>query len=342
MSRFSTLVRSNWTRLKHGLLSRSSSSSNRELNKAEQETCEPSSCSIANELSIHNELERQAQEIAQLRKELQYAQYVLTSLRDELFDVPTLPPLQFMVAPLENRLESARQEVASFVSGCDAAQRDEQYLLMQNMFRGSADQIRQQLATLLESISIPDHLRRFPIVEIGCGRGELLDILRERNLHGIGIDTSPLMVAKLKQQNFKAILGDGVEQLLRFPDNSLSGVIAVHVIEHFQPLQVTEFLGVAFRKLMPNGFVLLETPNPFCAESLSFFYTDDTHVRPIQPFQLAFLVENAGFAQSRAHFSSPVPVGRKQALANWLRYYQNHGIVAFKPNIVSDSKTNAA
>lgn len=193
------------------------------------------------------------------------------------------------------------------------------------------DEVRQELRDILNTIEVDESLRTLPVWDIGCGRGELLEVLNDAGFRGVGIDTSALMIKKLIALNFEARQGDAIEELEQSADGSLCGITAFHVIEHLPFDVVLEFLRLSYQKLASGGFLLLETPNPFCFESLSFFYTDQTHVRPIQPYQLAFAVENAGFINSRLHFTAPVPASRKQENANWMRLYQNHGIVATKP-----------
>lgn len=279
---------------------------------------------------FHSTLDAQQQQVAILEKKLSETKERLANIHSELFEVPTLPPIRFLENPLEDRLKIAHRELQAFVGSDEISDDEHTYLLMQMVFRGPMEIIRDQLRVVLDSINIAAEVKQLPVLDIGCGRGELLQLLQERGLNAIGIDTSSLMIRKLNEKNVAAVLGDGISVLNTHADNSLCGVSAFHLIEHVDPKYLKQLLETAYRKLAHGGFLLLETPNPFSPEALSFFYTDDTHVRPLQPFQLAFLVENAGFTGLRAHFSAPVPAGRKQAIDNWLRLYQNHGIVAYK------------
>jgi SAM-dependent methyltransferase len=270
------------------------------------------------------------EQLARMQNELMELRLQLKQLHAELFDVPELPPIRFLDNPLGNRLEAAHRELKSFVGDDNVSDDEHTYLLMQMLFRGPMHDIRTQLLMVLESIKIHSSLRQMPVLDIGCGRGELLQLFRDKGLHALGIDTSGLMVQKLVAGGLAAIQGDGVSIISSYADNSLCGVSAFHLIEHVDPTYLKRLLSLVYRKLAPGGFLLLETPNPFSPEALSFFYTDDTHLRPLQPFQLAFLVENAGFVDCRAHFTAPVPAGRKQSIDNWLRLYQNHGLIAYK------------
>lgn len=282
-------------------------------------------------------------ELESCKRDLVACQAALSELRDELFHVPTLPDVRYLANPLEDRLQTAQDETAEYLrDASEISDEERRYLLMQMFFRGSTEQVRDQLSGILQNLEIAPAVRNKPVLDVGCGRGELLEILSANGYRAIGVDTSELVVKKLADRALQARHGDAIEQLSHFADESLCGVTAFHVIEHVEPAYFQSLLLTAYQKIAPGGFLLLETPNPFCFEALSFFYTDDTHCRPIQPFQLAFLVESAGFHRSRAHFSAPVPAGRKQAIHNWIRLYQNHGILAYKPQGLPDVKKNVA
>ncbi|MBA2112901.1 class I SAM-dependent methyltransferase [Bremerella alba] len=261
----------------------------------------------------------------------------IKELQDELFSVPPLPPIQFLSDPLANWLSTAREEMSEFLAEEDGISDEEhQYLLMQMFFRGPVDKIREEQREILDSIEVDESIHSLPVWDLGCGRGELLQVLNEAGFRAVGIDKSALMIKKMKDLGLEALHGDAIDELQKTPDGSLCGITAFHVIEHMPFEVVLELLRASYQKLAPGGFLLLETPNPFCFESLSFFHTDQTHVRPIQPYQLAFLVETAGFADTRLHFTAPVPTTRRHQTHNFMQLYQNHGIVAKKP-LASDA-----
>lgn len=267
----------------------------------------------------------------------------IKELQDELFSVPPLPPIQFLEDPLSGWLSKAKQEMAEFLSEEDSISDEEhEYLLMQMFFRGPVDKIREEQRAILDTIPVEESIRSLPVWDLGCGRGELLEVLNEAGFRAVGIDKSALMIKKMKELGLEAQHGDAIEELKHAADDSLCGVTAFHVIEHMPFETMTELLNLSFKKLAPGGFLLLETPNPFCFEALSFFHTDQTHVRPIQPYQLAFAVEIAGFKDTRLHFTAPVPPTRRHQTHNFMQQYQNHGIVARKPLAASASLKKAA
>jgi SAM-dependent methyltransferase len=252
-------------------------------------------------------------------------------LSEELFHVPSLPEIRFLDLPLGERFHQAKYEMKEFLGEEQVSEEEYAYLCMQLVFRGSSESVSRQLAFVIDSMEVSQETRSLPIVDIGCGRGEMLQLLKSRGFKTLGVDTNRLVVRRLKEEGFDVFESDGIAFLEAYPNDSLGGVTAFHVIEHLDHDYFRRLTRLAFEKTAPGGFLLLETPNPFTPESLSYFYTDQTHVRPIQPFQLAFWVQYAGYVRERAHFSEPVPAGRRQSLDNWLRLYQNHGIVAYKP-----------
>jgi O-antigen chain-terminating methyltransferase len=90
------------------------------------------------------------------------------------------------------------------------------------------------------------------------------------------------------------------------------------------------FLSLANKKLASGGFIYLETPNPLCLESLSRFYTDPTHQRPIQPFQLSFLLEYNYFKKLKLLFLEPVRTRGTLSSERWITLYQDYGVLASK------------
>jgi SAM-dependent methyltransferase len=142
------------------------------------------------------------------------------------------------------------------------------------------------------------------VVDLGCGRGGFIALLKEQGYRPIGVDTNQAMVADLQQQGFEVYARDALEFLANTPDNSLGGVTALHLVEHFEHKQILALLTLACQKLAPGGFIYLETPNPLCPDSLGRFYADPTH----QP------------VPSRGAFSDE----------RWMTLYQDYGVLATK------------
>lgn len=145
-----------------------------------------------------------------------------------------------------------------------------------------------------------------PVLDIGCGRGELLEVLAAEGISAVGVDLNAEMVAEARGRGLDAHHGDAVEWLRAQPEHSLGAIISVHVVEHLQLDPLIELLELAASRLVPGGILVAETPNPASLIVLGNSYIlDPTHVRPLHPSLLSFLCERAGFRSVRLEFYSP-------------------------------------
>jgi SAM-dependent methyltransferase len=176
------------------------------------------------------------------------------------------------------------------------------YVGFERRFRGDPEII---LTTLVERYAelLADHQ---PVVDIGCGRGELLSLLAERGLEVIGIEPDPGMAAEARARGITVHEQLAGEWLRAVPDASLGSIITTHVLEHLQLDDMIELLELSAVKLRPDSVFISETPNPASLIVLGNSYLlDPTHVRPLHPSLLAFLCEKAGFRDVRLQFFSP-------------------------------------
>jgi SAM-dependent methyltransferase len=176
------------------------------------------------------------------------------------------------------------------------------YVGFERRFRGDPDVI---VATLQERYGdlLADHQ---PVVDIGCGRAELLAALAERGVSVIGVEPDPAMVAEGRSRGVTVHQALADEWLSDQPDGSLGSVITTHVVEHLELDDLIRMIELSVRKLRPGGVFIAETPNPASLIVLGNSYIlDPTHVRPLHPSLLAFLCETAGFRDVRLHFYAP-------------------------------------
>lgn len=146
------------------------------------------------------------------------------------------------------------------------------------------------------------------VLDIGCGRGELLLLLREAGASARGIDLNSEMVERCRARGLDVTQSDALGYLLSLPDESLGGVIATQVVEHLPPDYLLRLLSATFDKLRPGSTLVLETIN--AASWAAFFDSyirDLTHVRPVHPDTLRYLVTASGFADARIAWQSPYP-----------------------------------
>ena len=188
--------------------------------------------------------------------------------------------------------------VTSVTSTTEAAD----YVGFEDRFRGSRDEIRSRMApyvTLLAGSS--------PVLEIGCGRGELLQLLREQKVQASGIDANAAMVAECQTRGLDARQADALAHLTDQPDVSLGAIVAIQVVEHLEPRYLVRCLEAAYRSLRPGGTLVLETINPACwAAFFDGYIRDLTHRHPLHPDTLKYLVQAAGFVRIDVRYLSPV------------------------------------
>lgn len=219
------------------------------------------------------------------------------SLKRQLEALLDAPPEQTTpLSPVPNA-HTAPPSTSSF-----RAQNAYQYVAFEETFRGSQAEIGERLS------HYGDHFRDAPstVLDVGCGRGEFLALLNARGITARGLDSNPEMVALCRERNLDVVDGDALEYLSSIPEESLGGLIATQVVEHFRPNYLIRFLDLAYEKLQPGSTIILETLN---VNSWSTFFgpylRDITHERPVPPETLRFLVEASGFQRTTLEFSSP-------------------------------------
>ena len=145
-----------------------------------------------------------------------------------------------------------------------------------------------------------------PVLDIGCGRGELLEALVARGVAASGVDLNAEMVAEARARHLDVHQADAVEWLRALPERSLGSILTVHVVEHLELGALIELLELAATRLLPGGVFVAETPNPASLIVLGNSYIlDPTHVRPLHPSLLSFLCERAGFRRVHLEFYAP-------------------------------------
>jgi len=171
------------------------------------------------------------------------------------------------------------------------------YRAFEERYRGSRELIKSRLEIYLPFIIPLKNLTTSPIsLDLGCGRGEWLELLAENGFNACGVDLDDEMLKVCRQLGLKSIKNDVVKYLKKEADESHDLISGFHIAEHLPFEKLQTLVSEALRVLKPAGLMILETPNPEnIIVSSNNFYMDPTHVRPIPPELLSFVVEYADF-----------------------------------------------
>nr|WP_294167838.1 methyltransferase domain-containing protein [uncultured Sphingomonas sp.] len=224
--------------------------------------------------------------------------------------------------------------------GADDHSLDDLYLAFEDKFRGARGLIKERQSVHLPVLrdcgaGAPER----PVLDVGCGRGEWLELLRDHGLAARGVDLNASMVELCRGLELEAAAGDAVEHLRALPAGSLGAVTGFHIIEHL-PFEVfVRLLDESLRALASGGAILFETPNPDnVLVGSRNFYLDPTHRNPLPKELPVMIAEARGFARAHARDLHPTGVSfnaKDKALGERLDglFYgpQDYALVAWKP-----------
>ncbi|MGD0220017.1 MAG: methyltransferase domain-containing protein [Acidimicrobiales bacterium] len=222
---------------------------------------------------LHPRLAELGARIEQTQIRLAQVDLLLNRVRRSL---PDLPPAE---------------ELASLPSAIDNL-----YGAFVEAFRGPREVVKERMRGYLADILAVDSA--LPVLDIGSGRGELLELLIESGAACYGIETNPYYVESAQQAGLDVRLGEATEHLAALKERSLRAVSAIQLVEHLPVEELVLLLDLAVRAIEPGGRLILETPNPGnLVVGASSFYLDPTRRQPIPQELLVFLVETRGFTE---------------------------------------------
>ena len=240
-----------------------------------------------------------------------------TLIREQRF-VQHVDELRISIGHLQHGIQTIRRELehlapqskprertgpSSSQTHLDDALDEFTYVGFENIFRGAPEEIRSRLTEYL-----PYFEGATDVIDLGCGRGEFLDLLRESGVHARGLDINAEMIEECQTRGLTAEVGDALTFLQQQDDYSLGGLFAAQVVEHLEPHYLVRLLAIASQKLRPGSKIILETINPACWFAFFDAYIRDiTHVRPLHPDTLKYLLTANGFQQTTVRYSAAFP-----------------------------------
>ena len=231
-----------------------------------------------------NRLQKAEERLQMLRRELvEHSQRVSRLLEEARKRLP---------APLDReQLEAFGQE--------DLHDLDSLYAAFEDAVRGPREEVREHLKSYLPLLQkARDDRNEFAVLDLGCGRGEWLDLLRQEGFMARGVDFNRSMVEECRDQQLDVENDDVLEYLNRIRDASVGAVTVFHMVEHLPFRKLIRLLDEVTRVLQPGGLAIFETPNPHnLSVGASGFYLDPTRRHPIPDETLRFLVESRGLCQ---------------------------------------------
>jgi len=265
--------------------------------------------------NIHNHLNSHTNDISKLQKMLDKVNIDVDKEIDKR--VKEYRNLQLTIKSVKNRLSEFQMRREKLMSKADFEKTDrkrqeniiESYQSVPNFdfyafeewARGSEEFVVSQQEDYVKFFAGKSN-----VLDIGCGRGEFLELLKREGINSYGVDVDINMVTHCKEKGLKVSQADALSHLKALEDNSLGGIFAGQLIEHLSTSDLINLIELAYDKLTPDGLIILETVNPTNLTTFSgSFYADPTHIKPVHPVPLEFFMEKAGFRDINIHYSVP-------------------------------------
>lgn len=259
---------------------------------------------------------------AKINDEHQYNTQLIHEIKNEIYDIISKlktdliteyeTKMNSFIASINNDLEKKAwlshvlneniSSLSTFNNKNITESSDINYLDFENKFRGSSEHISSKQNSFLSYFKDCQN-----VLDIGCGRGEFVELLNNNGIIASGIDLDSNMVEYCLSKGLNVHLGDAISYIQKLEDSSLDGIFIDQVVEHLEPTYLVNLLKLCIQKLKYGCYLIAETVNPLSFYSFSNFYLDMTHIKPIHPETLKFLFQSTGFKEINTIFSSPVP-----------------------------------
>jgi SAM-dependent methyltransferase len=276
----------------------------------------------------------------------------VAAIQDTVFELRTalatieqrIDDLQFSYAK-STEVELLHHEVRGVLDrlgAASAAAGDIDYVAFEDRFRGASEDLRELQREYLQYLPPPEAPGL--VVDIGCGRGEMLELLTDAGYHAIGVDPDAGMVDASREKGLNVVVANGLTWLVDQPDGSINAILCLQVVEHLFTSELVAFVRQARQKLQAGGVLVMETINPRSWHAFSnHFLADTSHIRPVYPETLRFLCQEAGFdrvelAERARHTLMDAASGMRagatrnalEALLRGVFGFQDYAIIATK------------
>lgn len=226
---------------------------------------------------------------------------LIDRLAEELDEVASLVERMLLAEPLPTLPGTDVEQISDAIAAVQPQ--------LLEAFRGPEEEIRHRLEHHLGALR-----DSAPILDLGCGRGELLLLLREAGLEARGVDSDVALVQGARRRGLDVIDGDVFEALRAQEEDAFGAVTAIHLLEHLRPDGVLELLRQAHRVLRSGGIFLAECPNPHSLRvGAALYWRDPTHRRPLLPETLDVFFKASGFEVRGIEFLHPFPDDQRLA-----------------------------
>ena len=167
------------------------------------------------------------------------------------------------------------------------------YFKFENFFRGNQQHIK-----TAQKVYLPYFMGKTDVLDLGCGRGEFLELLQECHIDAKGVDLYQDFVEYCTYKGLNVVHSDAINFLFQLPDESLGGIFSAQLIEHLSAKQIISLCNLSYQKLKKGNYIIIETPNPSSlATYMNSFYVDPSHEKPIHPKAMEYFLKEAGFKQ---------------------------------------------
>ncbi len=225
--------------------------------------------------------------------------------------------------------EGIKRLPKSFKDYKETEEKDLSYLLFENVFYDH-DIVKEKqkcYIPFIKKINTADMPPNTSWLDIGCGRGEFLNILNRENIKSLGVEINLIEYNELIRRGFSAYNDDAVS-FLKKTEEKFMGISALQVVEHLEDAYLHNVIELAFLKIQGGGLIILETVNPYSFVGLANFYMDETHKKPIPPYRLAFLLEWYGFKNVKILYSALLPENFRNIDPKY--NYQDYAVIGEK------------